>query len=445
MEQLRSDARKLYSVAFEACATALKGSQEVLHQEWFRTFWARNYDALTVVSVLQNVQMDVDKTRKWVDGQLRHGTSSSTDYKGVREACDALWQKNPRSEACLVDSLIEILFYDPADRLKYRRDALMQLIIEEPPGHLNFTVVSAMGVITEGAKGTEMAASYARLRERRGVEVVRADTATLQSVDYNAACVEKTVKDVSTPWGWVGYSQGCANAFRAESMMLQGTPEQQRLMSSFRCRQLLFSAANGSAHATCGDWKLLRALVDGERFLKRFQASMSAATQNLALDLLQNALSSRLAYAVLGSVQSLTHEGARTMWRDGQHAHAPSTSMRGVVESHTLPECLMFVSNIILQQMDYSQRQDTQVAVEEAVAYPTSIRNANAELLKRVDMRSAIQRTHHWSPLHEEVLFLTTSGDDPLAMFDTPKDRHVFPWLEVNTRFGVIQRKDECS
>ena len=51
----------------------------------------------------------------------------------------------------------------------------------------------------------------------------------------------------------------------------QGTPEQQRLMSSFRCRQLLFSAANGSAHATCGDWKLLRALVDGERFLKRFQ------------------------------------------------------------------------------------------------------------------------------------------------------------------------------
>lgn len=64
-------------------------------------------------------------------------------------------------------------------------------------------------------------------------------------------------------------------------------------------------------------------------------------------------------------------------------------------------------SNIILQQMDYSQRQDTQVAVEEAVAYPTSIRNANAELLKRVDMRSAIQRTHHWSPLHEEVHVLS--------------------------------------
>lgn len=89
---------------------------------------------------------------------------------------------------------------------------------------------------------------------------------------------------------------------------------------------------------------LLLLLLIKWRCVYLWQASMSAATQNLALDLLQNALSSRLAYAVLGSVQSLTHEGARTMWRDGQHcAHAPSTSMRGVVEQHTLPECLMFV------------------------------------------------------------------------------------------------------
>ena len=32
------------------------------------------------------------------------------------------------------------------------------------------------------------------------------------------------------------------------------------------------------AHATCGDWKLLRALVDGERFLKRFQAGSVTLT-----------------------------------------------------------------------------------------------------------------------------------------------------------------------
>ncbi|CAJ1442403.1 unnamed protein product [Effrenium voratum] len=311
--ELRSAARQLYLDAFAACKDALQASPEVLHQDWFHGFWARNYDALTVVSVLRNMQMDIDETRKWLDAQLSH---THSDFKGAKKACDLLWSKTPASEACLVDCLIEVLFFEPADRSKYRSDGLIQLVIEEPPGHFNFTVVSAMGVITEGEKGTEMAATYARLRQLRGVEVVRADTATLQSVDYNAAMVERAVQErVQTPWGWVGYSQGCANAFRAEAIMLQGTPEQQHLMASFRCRQLLFSAANGSAHATCGDWKLLRALVDGERFLKRFQASMSAATQNLALDLLQNALSSRLAYAVLGSVQSLTHEGARIMWR----------------------------------------------------------------------------------------------------------------------------------
>merc|ERR1740123_1344097 len=94
-------------------------------------------------------------------------------------------------------------------------------------------------------------------------------------------------EQVRTPWGWVGYSQGCANAFRAECLMLQGTPEQRQMLEGFRSRHLLFSAANGSAHATCGAWKMLRALIDGERFFKRFQATMSATTQLLALEMLQ--------------------------------------------------------------------------------------------------------------------------------------------------------------
>lgn len=95
--------------------------------------------------MLRNVQMDVDKTRKWVHAQLKHGTSNP-HFQVLHESCDALWQKRLKSEACLVDCLIEILFYEPADRSKYREDAMMQLVMDEPPGHLNFTVVSAMGV-----------------------------------------------------------------------------------------------------------------------------------------------------------------------------------------------------------------------------------------------------------------------------------------------------------
>eukprot|EP00928_Gymnodinium_smaydae_P025193 TRINITY_DN20143_c0_g1_i1.p1 TRINITY_DN20143_c0_g1~~TRINITY_DN20143_c0_g1_i1.p1 ORF type:complete len:171 (+),score=29.10 TRINITY_DN20143_c0_g1_i1:200-712(+) len=152
-------------------------------------------------------------------------------------------------------------------------------------------------------------------------------------------------------------------------------------------------------------------------------------------------MSSSGAHSVFGSMQSLTHEGARKMWRDDQHCHrAPTTSMRGVIEEHTLPEVLQMLSHSLERQMDYSTQHDTQVAVEEAVAHPISVSNANAEMLAKLDIQSAIQRTHHWSPLNEEVAFISTKADQPLAMFETPKDRHVFPWLEVNARFGVIKR-----
>jgi len=105
-----------------------------------------------------------------------------------------------------------------------------------------------------------------------------------------------------------------------------------------------------------------------------------------------------------------------------------------------MPESLQMLSKVLLAQMEYSKAQDTQVAEEEAVAHPIGVRNANAEMLARTDMRSAVQRTHHWSPLKDEVVFLETERDSKSAVFDSPKDRHIFPWLEVNARFGVIER-----
>jgi hypothetical protein len=50
-------------------------------------------------------------------------------------------------------------------------------------------------------------------------------------------------------------------------------------------------------------------------------------------------------------------------------------------------------------------------------------------------------RTHHWSPLKEEVEFIRTSRDHDLASFDCAKDRHIFPWVDVNARFGFIKYK----
>lgn len=57
----------------------------------------------------------------------------------------------------------------------------------------------------------------------------------------------------------------------------------------------------------------------------------------------------------------------------------------------------------------------------------------------------AIQRTHHWSPLEDEVKFVQTQLDIDRGTFLCAKDRHVFPWCDVNARFGFIKYDEEES
>lgn len=61
-------------------------------------------------------------------------------------------------------------------------------------------------------------------------------------------------------------------------------------------------------------------------------------------------------------------------------------------------------------------------------------------ILKAADMGGAIQRTHHWSQLiNEEVEYVKTNRDVIQASFDCAKDRHIFPFVDVNARFGIIK------
>ena len=46
---------------------------------------------------------------------------------------------------------------------------------------------------------------------------------------------------------------------------------------------------------------------------------------------------------------------------------------------------------------------------------------------------------HHWSPLSEEVEFVRTKRDVQQASFECAKDRHIFPFVDVNARFGIIK------
>merc|ERR1711862_63276 len=108
------------------------------------------------------------------------------------------------------------------------------------------------------------------------------------------------------------------------------------------------------------------------------------------------------------------------------------------IEPHTTPESLEMLRNMLTKQSG-SALHDSQVHVYDAVGYPVYVKNRNGCILKNADMGGAIQRTHHWSPLSEEVEFVRTQKDASLACFECAKDRHIFPFVDVNARFGVIR------
>lgn len=128
-------------------------------------------------------------------------------------------------EQLLIDAIIDAIFYYDADRERIRKDPLVRLLIPNPPGNYHFAIVTAMGVITEGKKGLELEPAFRRLKAKRDVTVIRADTGTARSLDYNAAKIEDAIGcaiELKRPYGLLGYSQGCANALQTESLLLSG-------------------------------------------------------------------------------------------------------------------------------------------------------------------------------------------------------------------------------
>jgi hypothetical protein len=339
-----------------------------------------------------------------------------------------------------------------------RKDPLVRLLIPNPPGHYNFVIVSAMGVITEGKQGLELRDAYRRLEAERGVKAIRADTGTARSMEYNSSKIQEAIEvavGLQKPYGLLGYSQGTANALMAESVLLSGTPKQQRALSKANgglvCRLLLFSAANGSFHGSAVEKKVQRLIVMCEEFFKYQQGYFSRALSSTVLESLNSLLDSAHFHKLMGGAQSFLQDGCRAFWREAQHLpHVPTCTLRGVMEEHTTPEALEMISHLLTKQSG-SALHDSQVHVFDAVGYPVYHNNRNGRMLKRCAIGDgSVQRTHHWSPLSDEVEFLRTPRDIELGCFDCAKDRHVFPWVDVNARFGFIKyagnnTKDDTS
>jgi hypothetical protein len=177
----------------------------------------------------------------------------------------------------------------------------------------------------------------------------------------------------------------------------------------------------------------------GEDFFKSQAGYFSRAFSTTVLESLNSILDSAHFHKIMGGAQSFLEDGCRTFWREAQHlSYVPTCTLRGVLEEHTTPECLEMLSNLLTKQSG-SPLHDSQVHVFDAVGYPVYHHNRNGRVLKKCNVGAgAIQRTHHWSPLFDEVDFVTTSKDIELASFDCAKDRHIFPWVDVNVRFGFI-------
>ena len=422
-DKVTGPARKavgLYREAFEACATLLEQDRTAFQAPWFKAFWIRNEEALKVLSVVRNYQHDVDRVRPWL-----HRVSGRSGFRGEQD---------------LLRTVIGVLLYDAKDRKKLERDPLVRLLVDPQPGRLDFTIISAMGVITEGERGTELEDAFARLTEQRGVRVIRAPTGTAMSLEENARRIISSIEQVDGPYGLIGYSQGCANALAAESLLRGGTPDQQRLLDRLVCRNLLFSALNGSAHGVYGSEKFERAMIEGERFLKHYQVMFSSEVVASFLRIARAVVDSPVFIRVLGGVHSLTVQRAADFHREMQIVpHAPTSTLRGVTVEEDLPETLE-LTYYSLRHMASGAEQDTQVLASDALGRSTRVVNATTGLLERCDMTSMRERTHHWSPLKKETEFVTTERDQERCAYDSPKDRHVFPWVEVNARFGLIRR-----
>ncbi|KAL3943409.1 MAG: hypothetical protein SGBAC_002534 [Bacillariaceae sp.] len=480
----------MYNEAFEACAHVRDIDKLIFHKEWFASFYQRNYDALMIKSLFDNLMDNVDNVRPWLNALQRgakYGAPKRNDVELVHQntasknlnalECFMPYLSKPEKapveknaeypfefwsnddiflkpekygEQAVVDALIDAIMYDPKDRERLRSDPLVRLLISNPEGKYDFSIVSAMGVITDGREGTELQSTFERIEKQRGVKTIRADTATARSFEYNAQRIIEAIesaKEHKVPYGLLGYSQGCANSLMAETLLYAGTPNQQEQIvesDGLVCRQLLFSAVNGSVHGPGSDKKVHRLIVMVEEFFKYQQGYFSRSLQSAFLETITSALDSAQFHKMMGGAQSFLYDGCRAFWRESQHlAHVPTCTLRGVLEPHTTPEALEMLSSMLTKQSG-SPLHDSQVHAHDAVGHPVYHLNRNGKVLEKCDIGAAsIQRTHHWSPLDEEVAFIKTPRDDTISSFDCAKDRHVFPWVDVNARFGFIKYSKE--
>ncbi|CAD7931790.1 unnamed protein product [Amoebophrya sp. A25] len=216
-----------------------------------------------------------------------------------------------------------------------------------------FAIISGMGVITDGESGHEMNKTFDRLYKEYKVRVFRSDTGIARHIEYNASRIETAVGKAMAAgvrhWGWIGYSQGCANMWKAESNLNTGTPDMRKALQGLCCRNQMYSAANGTPMGTSLEWRVSEGIAEFEIFLKNLQLHISNNLNRVLMHLLSSLLASRGFVFLIGGLHSLNNMACiRGLWRGAKHkANVPTLAVRAVSEQHTMPEVLTFMCNYL--------------------------------------------------------------------------------------------------
>ncbi len=77
---------------------------------------------------------------------------------------------------------------------------------------------------------------------------------------------------------------------------------------------------------------------------------------------------------------------------------------------------------------------------------PTATTDTNARMLKRQRMRNKLQRGHHWMPLSEaETGFLMTDADRARGVYDSSRDKLVFPFMQYKFPVHHVENASQIS
>lgn len=417
---IREKAAAQWTLVFDTAKQLIAARKDAFQLPIMKKLWSRVIESRRVAAIYDDIVHHYDETRQWF-AYRTHIDEKNIDTLSLEQ---------------IYKEIINIIYAENENKKDIFSDPLLWFMPPIPQGPIDLTIVTSMGIITNGANGHELETVFQRLEKSRGVRVVRSDTGTVRPLDYNADKIIEVIQNIHSPYVLIGYSQGCPNMLRAESRLFTGSPQKRERLNHLVARCFICSAFNGSPHAICGVDKYKNALVDAEFLLKSFSFRISKTLYQLIFFAAQRILDTKLIVASLASVESISHSGLAELARDAQYMPCVPSFEYGGYMTHDFPEGLVIMANHFDKQAHVLN--DSQIGIDCAHGYSVYNRNDSVDVLREETIPARLLNIHHWSPLVDEVKLIESEKDINHCIYKGPKSLYVLPWLDALILFGII-------